>query len=286
MAADKLNKKYILDLKEKTTSKYLLHAVKLEKQNGNEKNIKNIDEKIKIIEKALRLEFELEEIARVYNMSIIDYSKQSIKEDYKLNIITDELKEKANTLANNIINKTKEVEPYITKELTKLESDSLFLVGLNTKIKTKESIVRKIINKYIKLIKENKDINNINIDIKDCNRYTFVSNFDQYKENIVKTLNYLENKQYKILNIKNKWGEKDYQGINVNLKTPYNTIMEIQFHTIDSYIIKENLTHPYYELTRNNFIPKYCHDVAKQIQELYQSLLVVPKDIEKFKYKK
>jgi hypothetical protein len=36
----------------------------------------------------------------------------------------------------------------------------------------------------------------------------------------------------------------------------------------------------------NNFIPKYCHDVAKQIQELYQSLLVVPKDIEKFKYKK
>lgn len=286
MAADKLNKKYILDLKEKTTSKYLLHAVKLEKQNGNKKNIKNIDEKIKIIEKALRLEFELEEIARVYNMSIIDYSKQSIKEDYKLNIITDELKEKANTLANNIINKTKEVEPYITKELTKLESDSLFLVGLNTKIKTKESIVRKIINKYIKLIKENKDINNINIDIKDCNRYTFVSNFDQYKENIVKTLNYLENKQYKILNIKNKWGKKDYQGINVNLKTPYNTIMEIQFHTIDSYIIKENLTHPYYELTRNNFIPKYCHDVAKQIQELYQSLLVVPKDIEKFKYKK
>lgn len=286
MAADKLNKKYILDLKEKTTSKYLLHAVKLEKQNGNKKNIKNIDEKIKIIEKALRLEFELEEIARVYNMSIIDYSKQSIKEDYKLNIITDELKEKANTLANNIINKTKEVEPYITKELTKLESDSLFLVGLNTKIKTKESIVRKIINKYIKLIKENKDINNINIDIKDCNRYTFVSNFDQYKENTVKTLNYLENKQYKILNIKNKWGKKDYQGINVNLRTPYNTIMEIQFHTIDSYIIKENLTHPYYELTRNNFIPKYCHDVAKQIQELYQSLLVVPKDIEKFKYKK
>lgn len=58
------------------------------------------------------------------------------------------------------------------------------------------------------------------------------------------------NSNYRVLKFRNAWGGKFYQGINVQLLDPSGIKTELQFHTPNSYAIKQ-ASHEVYEIRRN-----------------------------------
>ena len=62
--------------------------------------------------------------------------------------------------------------------------------------------------------------------------------------------NLTRNLQVPIGIINNAWGGKFYQGINVHLLSPSGVKAELQFHTPNSYAIKQ-ASHGVYEIRRN-----------------------------------
>ena len=55
---------------------------------------------------------------------------------------------------------------------------------------------------------------------------------------------------YQVMKFNNAWGGKFYQGINVQLMSPAGVKTELQFHTPNSYAIKQ-ASHGVYEIRRN-----------------------------------
>ena len=139
------------------------------------------------------------------------------------------------------------VEPLVTSFLKRYENSDCRLVGLDNKIKSKESLDRKI----RLLLSENISIENISKEIKDSLRYTFEIDINNYSKVVNNILEGLSNNEYKIIIFNNYWNNEEYKGINVNLITPYNLKIEVQFHTKESYYIKEFINHPYYEIKRD-----------------------------------
>ena len=67
---------------------------------------------------------------------------------------------------------------------------------------------------------------------------------------LLKSLEKLTNSGYKVVKFRNAWGGKFYQGINVQLLSPSGIKTELQFHTPNSYAIKQ-ASHEVYEIHRN-----------------------------------
>lgn len=150
-------------------------------------------------------------------------------------------------ISNKLYFRALKVEPLVTKFLKRYETSYCKLVGLDNRIKSKESMDRKI----KLLLYEDININNISKEIKDSLRYTFEIKNQKYSETVTSILKKLSDNGYKLIKISNYWYNEEYKGINVNLITPYNLKIEIQFHTKESYYVKEFLNHPYYEIKRD-----------------------------------
>ncbi len=184
----------------------------------------------------------------------------------------------------NILKKDANVkEPLITKDIKTLETDYSFLINLKSKIKNQNSLTRKIYNDSI--------INSVSPEIAstsiyDTLRYTLIISENKYVEYVQNSLDKLLNNGYEIIpgKFKNKWGKETYQGINVGLVSPYNTKLEIQFHTEKSYYAKENLNHFFYKIYRNPFICSELKNVIKKIMIQTQSKVSVPENAIGYEY--
>lgn len=156
----------------------------------------------------------------------------------------------ATLLAEQKLQKAKEDEPAITAILKSIESEKVHLEGLEFRLKSVESLSRKIIT----------DSHDMEVplevaasNIKDVLRYTFIIEENDYAEITKKTLDKLTKEGYSVYAFKNYWANDsiDYQGINCNLKTSDGMIFEVQFHTKESYDTKSEKTHKYYEIIRS-----------------------------------
>lgn len=67
-----------------------------------------------------------------------------------------------------------------------------------------------------------------------------------------KTLKDLEDKGYTVLKIKNTWLDdlRPYKGINVHIEAPSGQMFELQFHTPESFEMKNGVLHNLYEQRR------------------------------------
>lgn len=172
--------------------------------------------------------------------------------------------ESAAAVADEYLTRAAIEEPEITGILTSLENSDFRLDGLEHRLKSRDSLTRKI----LKRSRENgTGIRDAADGISDLLRYTCVTAEDKYAETVTRTLKKLSRAGIQTAVCKNVWGgssyvydregkqrsapdPNQYQGTNVVLRTPDNIPVEIQFHTETSFRTKE-ATHRFYEVIRS-----------------------------------
>ena len=177
----------------------------------------------------------------------------------------------AKKLAEGLIETAVQAEPEITAVLQSLESENARLVGLEHRIKSEESLTRKILS----------DAHDMEVSLEeaaaligDVLRYTFCIDEDQYvstADNIFRTL---EENHLPVVKFRNRWGNEGYKGINTNLKTENGLLFELQLHTPASFEAKE-LEHANYEIARSETATEEERIAAeKYAKEIYAKVPV------------
>lgn len=156
--------------------------------------------------------------------------------------------ERAYKIAKNRIDEISKVEPSITSVLEKIaKKEDLRMFGLEYKIKSKESLARKII-----LDADEKEIDLLlaSTKITDILRYTILSDEISFVDKYFSCLEKLKENGYNLIRVKNTFKDDVvYKGINTLIKKD-DLVFELQFHTEKSIEVKENGLHILYEEQR------------------------------------
>ena len=185
--------------------------------------------------------------------------------------------------AASLLTQARKSEPTITTDLAQAaKQNGGEMVGLDYRLKTQESLARKIEDETVKeanlLVKEGanrgnalrtelpKQVGKIN----DAVRYTTTFSEQGYKTGIEKTLSALEQQGYKVVKFKDSWGlrgsgsDRGYRGVNVTLRDANGQQFELQFHTEHSFDTKMQ-THGLYDEIRD---PKTTPARKKELEQL------------------
>lgn len=158
-------------------------------------------------------------------------------------------------------------EQEITKDLMEIsvQSDTI-MVGLNQRIKTLDSFMRKVNtdsggSQDVQLIKKVIDSTN------DIIRYTYQDEPCRLVKSCQNIQNLLKAKQYRLIKVKNTWLDCNsvYKGINCVYCTPKGQKFEIQFHTPESYELKNGELHQLYEKARQQSGEQECQMNARML---------------------
>lgn len=170
-----------------------------------------------------------------------------------------------------------EQEPQISaliKEVAKntgMETESF-----HSRLKTRQA--------YLEKLEKNNTTNYNSNEITDILRYTYVSAPDTLTDKTLEVIDALYRKGYDTIEIKNYWlmSFNPYNGINTVIVSPNGLKFELQYHTKESYAIREKI-HDLYEEWRN--LPETCEkakELNRKMFECYQGA-IVPKNIKKVK---
>ena len=195
---------------------------------------------------------------------------------------TDEEREAA-ALAEKKYQAAAAAEPKVTAVLQKLEDEKAHLEGLEHRLKTVESLTRKILSDAHDMEVSLEEAAN---QVKDSLRYTFIIDEADYVAYTPKILDALKASGNKVTKFKNYWNDdtRAYQGINCNLQTRDGVIFELQFHTQISYDTKGEKTHMYYEIMRDeNATPEERAEAREKHDALY-ALIPVPEGVRELIY--
>jgi ppGpp synthetase/RelA/SpoT-type nucleotidyltranferase len=149
-----------------------------------------------------------------------------------------------------------EIEPSVTQDLQRIvKIAGGEMVGLEDRFKSEESLMRKLeervkerrpnLSFQLSLVKQSERIN-------DSLRYTVVFSTEDYVESYKQFVSQLERFGYTVVRSWNDWAtantknDQGYRGINLTLKHFQEHLFEIQFHTMESWQLK-NETHPLYQ---------------------------------------
>ena len=176
-----------------------------------------------------------------------------------------------------------ENEPAITSDIKQITASiGGELVGLEFRMKTPGSFERKV-----KADMEQKGVGEKTsiAGLYDVIRYTNMSTPESLTKNYLDTVEKLKEKGYTLNKVKNTWTnpKSSYKGINAVFLAPNGEPFELQFHTKESFGLKQGPLHKLYEEYR---LPSTSVDRAAELerQMLYLSAgLQVPKDIDKIK---
>ena len=163
-------------------------------------------------------------------------------------------------------------EPDITSTVTKAVTDvGGEMAGLDFRIKTRDSFIRKITTDLENDSEINPALTPMDVarSINDVLRYTAVSEPDRYYDLYATVILALINEGHAVKKVKNAWNEPQnpYNGINVVLVAPDGTPYELQFHTPESFDLKQNKLHELYEEYRLSSTSK------KRKMELWKEML-------------
>ena len=113
------------------------------------------------------------------------------------------------------------------------------MVGLKHRIKEADSLTRKI------------ETGADPLDIKDALRYTMTFSPDRFTEGVKGVFRQLYAMGFDTVKIKNTFEpDKIYKGINCAFKHESGQVFELQFHTPDSFFVKQELNHKIYDVAR------------------------------------
>jgi SPP1 gp7 family putative phage head morphogenesis protein len=165
-------------------------------------------------------------------------------------------------------------EPDITSTVTKAVTDAGGeMAGLDYRIKTRDSFIRKVTTDLERDLEINPALTPQDVakSINDVLRYTAVAEPDRYYSLYAAVILNLINEGHTVKKVKNSWNEPQnpYNGINVVLIAPNGTPYELQFHTPESFDLKQDKLHELYEEYRLSSTSK------KRKMELWQEMLKI-----------
>lgn len=176
--------------------------------------------------------------------------------------------------AQAVFSRARGFEPKITKDVTSMAKKlGVENLGLDFRLKTEKSALRKAKDEREKNPSFKSDKHALN-SMWDIVRYTQGGTAKDVVSKGIETLKELQNKGYKVYQIKNYWLDKNspYKGINVKVLSPDNQKFEMQFNTAHNIDVKEEM-HKYYELEReekNEAKRKEYHDKMMEISKRYE----------------
>lgn len=185
----------------------------------------------------------------------------------------------ATSAAAQTIEKARAIEPFITDDMKAVAQDvGAQMAGLAFALKSEQSLVRKI---ETEMLKSGIGAEIIAKEMHDVIRYTILLQFDEFVSDYEKTVHTLKQKGYNLLAVKNTWRNgASYKGINTNwIKA--GQVFELQFHTQESFHLKNSQLHQLYEEWR---LPETNLFRKRELEEMMigmSALLPTPFDIEK-----
>ncbi|MBE7718502.1 MAG: hypothetical protein E7243_03125 [Lacrimispora celerecrescens] len=176
-------------------------------------------------------------------------------------------------------NRAAKYEPKITRQVRAMAKRAgMDMAGMENRIKSRNSYLKKIQRKYGPGFQ--------GYEVKDILRYTYTAPAEELAEKVLKTMELYLESGYDTVEIKNYWLDRQspYKGINTTLRSPEGQIFELQYHTPESFLIKNGKMHELYEMQRP------IKDMSsKEYLELWNQMLLlsdsvkIPNGIEKVK---
>lgn len=168
-------------------------------------------------------------------------------------------------------------EPQITAHIKKVaENIGMDMAGLEYRIKGKESYLRKIASNY--------SPNGNEYEVKDILRYTYTTTPEKLVESTLKSIETHQDMGYNTIEVKNYWLDKNnpYNGINTTIQAQNGQKFELQYHTSESYSVKDAI-HGLYEKWR--IMDKASPEAIQLRKGMFEqsSKLHVPERIEEVK---
>lgn len=194
------------------------------------------------------------------------------------------IKEDLSLSVDKLVEKSQKIEPTITADINNIATKAGGkLVGLENRLKSPYSIKRKIEADVADGFSKSLSLNKI----RDAIRYTTV-----FKENDFvtryKAMQYLlAIEGYKTIVVKNTWkNDSVYKGVNTFIQNGDGDVFEMQYHTQQSFDVKNGLLHKLYEKFRDPKTP--IHEKEKLLLEMRKlsSKIKVPEGVELIEDKK
>lgn len=194
------------------------------------------------------------------------------------------IKEDLSLSVDKIVEKSQKIEPKITSDLTSImDKVGGKLVGLDFRLKSQSSLKRKIKTEIADGFTHSQAVNKI----RDAIRYTTVFKEKDFVTRYKAMQYLLAIKGYKTIVVKNTWkNDSAYKGVNTFIQNEDGDVFEMQYHTQQSFDLKNGLLHKLYEQFRNPKTP--FHEKEKLLLEMRKlsSKIKVPKGIELIEDKK
>lgn len=184
---------------------------------------------------------------------------------------------KAKLYSEQLLSKVSKAEPKITSDMKRIAGKNK-LDGLEFRKKTAESLARKIIaDSQAENISLSKAASKIN----DALRYTTIFSPDTFAKEYLKMKQKLIAEGYQVVKVKNTWLiDGPYKGVNTVVEKE-GIYFEMQYHTQESFDLKNGPLHKLYERYRDTKISK------RERMRLYKEMLdlsnklEIPKNIER-----
>ncbi|MBB6670268.1 minor capsid protein [Cohnella nanjingensis] len=179
-------------------------------------------------------------------------------------------------------------EPAITKHIKEVSAAAgAEPVGLDFRLKTLDSFKRKVSSDYAEQKAAGQNIlrKEIASGMNDVVRYTAVADGDRLVQVYEDMKDQLLSKGYTFIKAKNSWNQpfNPYKGVNVVFHAPNGPNFELQFHTPESFDMKQNRIHLLYEEYRlGTTKPARKKELLQQMLEMSKGLKK-PKGIEQIR---
>lgn len=198
--------------------------------------------------------------------------------------LSEPVKENLTLSVDKLVEKSQKIEPTITADINNIATKAGGkLVGLENRLKSPSSIKRKIEAEVADGFSKSLSLNKI----RDAIRYTTVFKEGDFVTRYKAMQYLLAIKGYKTIIVKNTWkNDSAYKGVNTFIQNEDGDVFEMQYHTQQSFDLKNGLLHELYEQFRNPKTP--FHEKEKLLLEMRKlsSKIKVPKGIELIEDKK
>lgn len=184
---------------------------------------------------------------------------------------------KAQVKGMTYYNKAVENEPEITKHVKDVAKQTgMNMEGLDYRLKTKESYLGKIKREY--------SPEGNTYEVKDIIRYTYTATAKDLVPKAEKAIELHKDAGYNTDRIKNSWldSRNPYNGVNTILSSPNGQKFEIQYHTPESYAVKDQMHKDYESWRKLDPSSKEAIELRKKMFTQSQGM-EVPANIERAK---
>lgn len=186
-----------------------------------------------------------------------------------------DLHTQATATAHTIIADATRVEPSVTPALERIAAaNGAHMEGLSHRLKTEESLTDKLERKSIT---KKMTVQEYGSTVADALRYTMIVPSDHYSQAAQQTLDDFRRRGFELVDVSNTWYPgSSYMGLNTNLRTPDGFVFELQFHTPQSWDVKDR-QHKDYEIERNlNLSPEERAAATQRMLDNAKAMVIPP----------